>query len=150
MSMTTIMTMTVSATETESEATTNSELGNNSSLREKMDTHFKKMEIQMQAIHSESDLERRKQLMQGHRQSIREGMKMMMQDDGDIGVMGRKKEEIHAAMKREGKMEEYSRVEGMEAHLDMMQQMMEQMMQHQNEAYELYETYRDLGTNLGS
>ena len=150
MNMTLVMSMTASATETESEAATNSELGKSSALRDKMNAHFEKMEIQMQAIRSESDLERRKQLMQGHRQSIREGMEMMMQDDSNHGMMGKKKEEIHEAMKQEGTMQEHARIENMEEHIDMMQKMMEQMMHHQNEAYELYETYRDLGTDLGS
>ena len=144
------MTAYAKETETEFEAVTNAELEKSSSLREQMNKHFEMMEIQMQAIRSESDLDRRKQLMQGHRQSIREGMKMMMQDDDNKGKIGKKKEEIHSAMKREGKMGKNVRIENMEEHLDIMQRMMEQMMQHQNEAYELYETYRDLGTNLGS
>ncbi len=117
---------------------------------QKMHDHMKLMQVQMEAIRSETDLDRRKQLMQGHRQSIREGMKMMMKDDSNKGAMGKKKEEIHAAMKHEGKMSSHVRAENMEEHLDLMQQMMEQMMHHQNEAYELYEEYRDLGTDLGS
>ena len=117
---------------------------------QKMHEHMKLMEEQMSAIRSETNLDIRKKLMRGHRQSIREGMKMMMQDTSNEGLMTKKKEEIHAAMKREGKMESHGRIENMEEHLDLMQQMMEQMMNHQNELYELYEEYRNLERDLGS
>lgn len=111
---------------------------------------MQKIQEQMQAIRAEKNLDKRKELMQAHRKSIREGMKMMMQDDGDKGMMGMKKEEIHEAMKGEDKMEMQARMGNMEEHLDMMQMMMEQMMQHQNEAYELFEAYRELDRDLGS
>jgi len=77
-------------------------------------------------------------------------MKMMMQDSSNKGMMAKKKQEIHAAMKREGKMEAHERIENMEEHIDLMQQMMEQMMQHQNKAYDLYEEYMNLDADLGS
>ena len=152
MSITISMTTTVNASEKEHEQKnmSSSESHEGNMDMQKMHEHMKLMQVQMKAIRSETDLEMRKQLMKGHRQSIREGMKMMMQDEDNKGMMGMKKKEIHASMKHEGKMDPQARAENMEEHLDMMQQMMEQMMHHQNEAYELYEEYRDLGTNLGS
>jgi hypothetical protein len=117
---------------------------------QKMHEHMKTMEAQMQAIRAEQDLDERKKLMQAHRKTIRDGMKMMMEDEGGKGKMGKMKEEIHKAMKGEEKTDVPARVENMEEHLDMMVQMMEQMMHHQNELYELFEEYRDLDRNLGS
>ncbi len=151
-SMATLMTATLYAAEKEHEhkGASNSETHEGNAHMQKMHEHMQKIQEQMQAIRAEKDLDKRKELMQAHRKSIREGMKMMMQDDGDKGMMGMKKEEIHEAMKGEDKMEMQARMGNMEEHLDMMQMMMEQMMQHQNEAYELFEAYRELDRDLGS
>ena len=147
-----LMTATLHAAEKEHEHTgaSSSESHDGHDRMQKMHEHMETMEAQMQSIRAEQDLDKREELMQAHRKSIREGMKMMMQDDGDKGTMGKMKGEIHEAMKGEEKMDEHARTENMEEHLDMMQQMMEQMMQHQNEAYELFEAYRDLERDLGS
>ena len=136
MSMATLMTATLYAAE--------------DAHMQKMDEHMKHMQAQMQAIHAEKDLDKRKELMQAHRKSIREGMKMMMEDKGDKGEMGKTEGEIHKAMKDEEKMEVHARMGNMEEHLDMMQQMMEQMMEHQNQYYELEEAYRSLDRDIGS
>jgi hypothetical protein len=129
MSMTTLMTTTVFAIEKESEVTTKSEMHKGSGHKEKMDTHMKMMKIQMQAIHEETDPEKRKVLMQAHRQSMHEGMKMM-HGKGGHGMMHGKK---HKGMK--GKTEEMSahaRMQHMEHRMDSMHMMMEQMMQHED------------------
>ncbi len=128
MSMATIMTMAVSATENESEATNSSELGKGPAHREKMDTHMKMMKIQMQAIHEETDPEKRKVLMQAHRQSMHEGMKMM-HGKGDHGMMGMMYGK-HKGSK--GKMDDHARMQHMEQRMDTMHMMMEQMMQHED------------------
>ena len=117
---------------------------------QKMNEHIETMEAQMQAIHAEKDLDEREKLMRAHRKTIREGMKMMMEDEGGKGKMGKMKEEIHKAMKGEEETEVHARMGNMEEHLDMMQLMMEQMMHHQNELYELYGDYRNLNRDLGS
>ena len=54
----------------------------------------------MQEIHEEQDPEKRKQLMQAHRQSMHEGMKMM-HGMGGRGMMGMMHEEKHKPMKGE-------------------------------------------------
>lgn len=117
---------------------------------QKMNEHMETMEAQMQAIHATKDLDVRKQLMQAHRKTIREGMIMMMEDESGKGKMSMMKEEIHKAMEGVENTDVHARIGNMEEHLDMMQKMMEQMMHHQNELYELYEEYRDLDSNLGS
>jgi len=150
MSMATLMTATLYAAEKEHEGASSSESHKGNAHMQKMDEHMKTMQAQMQAIHAEKDLDKRKELMQAHRKSIREGMKMMMQDEGDKGKMGMTKEEIHKAMKDEEKIDVHARMGNMEEHLDMMQQMMEQMMEHQNQYYELEEAYRSLDRDIGS
>ncbi|MFK7816730.1 MAG: hypothetical protein AB8B92_10375 [Gammaproteobacteria bacterium] len=117
---------------------------------QEMNEHMEIMEAQMQAIHAENNLDEREKLMQAHRNTIREGMKMMMEDEDGKGKMGKMKEEIHKAMKGEEKTDVHARMGNMEEHIDMMQQMMEQMMHHQNELYDLYQEYRDFNRDLGS
>lgn len=117
---------------------------------QKMNEHMDLMQSQMQAIRAEKNIDERIKLMEAHRKTIREGMKMMMEDDGGKGKMGMMKEEIHKAMKGEKNTDVHAHIGNMEEHLDLMQQMMEQMMHHQNELYELYEEYRDLERDLGS
>ena len=150
MSIATLMTATLYAAEKEHEGTYSSETHEGNAQMQKMDEHMKTMEAQMNAIREEPDLDERKKLMQVHKKSIREGMKMMMQDDGAKGEMGKLKEEIHKAMEGEEKTDVHARMGNMDDHLDMMQQMMEQMMEHQDQYYELEEAYRDLGRDLGS
>ncbi len=152
MSIAFAMITTVSASEMKHEhkGTTSSESHQAHANMQKMHAHMQKMQKEMDAIRAEKNLDKRKELMQAHRKSIREGMEMMMQDDSGKGMMGKTKGDIHEAMKKEGKMDAHARVGNMEEHLDLMQQMMEQMMQHQNEAYELFEAYRELDRDLGS
>lgn len=134
-----VMTTAVFATEKESEATTNTVLHKGHAYREKMDTHMKMMKIQMQAIHEETDPEKRKVLMQAHRQSMHEGMKMM-HGNGGHGMMGMMHGDKHKGMKNktkdkehvQGKMDQHARMEHMEHRMNTMQMMMEQMMQHEN------------------
>ena len=147
-----LMTATIYAAEKEHghKGVSSSESQSEHDHMQKMNEHMETMQAQMQAIRAEKDLDKRKELMQAHRKSIREGMEMMMQDESGKGMMGKTKGEIHEGMKGEEEMEAHARMGNMEEHLDMMQQMMEQMMQHQNEYYELNEAYRDLDRDLGS
>jgi len=152
MSMTISMVTTVYASEKEHEhkGASNAETQGGHDHMQKMNEHMETMEAQMQAIRAEQDIDERLKLMQAHRKTIRESMKMMMEDEGGKGKMGMMKEEIHKAMRGEEKTNVHARIGNMEEHLDMMQQMMEQMMHHQNELYDLYEEYRDLNRDLGS
>ena len=139
MSMTMIMAIIVSASENESDATTDSELRKDPAHKEKMDTHMKMMKIQMQAIHEETDPEKRRVLMQAHRQSMHEGMKMM-HGMGGHGMMGMMHVNKHKGMKggmnnkehARGKMDDHARIQHMEHRMDSMHIMMEQMMQHED------------------
>ena len=99
------------------------------------------MQAQMQAIHAEKDPEKRRQLMQAHRQSMHEGMGMM-HDMGGRGMMGMmhgdnqkarkgESEDSDKSERRHRDMDEYARMDHMEERMDMMQMMMEQMMQHE-------------------
>jgi len=144
MSMTTIMTTTVSAVEKEQKGSTSSETQTGHAHREKMNTHMKMMKIQMQAIHEETDPEKRKVLMQAHRKSMHEGMEMM-HGMGGHGMMGMMHGERHKGMgSKAGKMsenehdhgmknmDEQTCMERMEHRMDTMHIMMEQMMQHED------------------
>lgn len=101
------------------------------------------MQAQMQAIHAEKDPEKRRQLMQAHRQSMHEGMSMM-HDMGGKGMMGMMHGDGQKAKEDDGEdsdkseyrhrhrdMDEHARMDHMEERMDMMQMMMEQMMQHE-------------------
>ena len=134
-----VMATSISATETESGAATNTELHKGHEQKEKMDTHMKMMKIQMQAIREEADPEKRKVLMQAHRQSMREGMKMM-RGNGGQGMMSMMHGDRNKGMKNKmkgkehshGKMDQHVRMEHMEHRMNTMQMMMEQMMQHED------------------
>lgn len=144
MSMASMTTTIVSAVEKEHKGSTSSETQTGHANREKMDTHMKMMKIQMQAIHEETDPEKREVLMQAHRQSMHEGMKIM-HGMGGHGMMGMMHGEKHKGMKgktgkmsekehnhSEKNMDEHACMERMEYRMDDMQMMMEQMMQHED------------------
>ena len=136
MSIAAVMSTMAHAAEHKHEGGSSSESQKGHAHMEKMHTHMKMMKIQMQEVHEEQDPEKRKQLMQAHRQSMHEGMSMM-HDMGGKGMMGMMHGgEMHHGMKDKSaetpkKMDEHARMGHMEERMDMMQMMMEQMMQHQ-------------------
>ena len=101
---------------------------------QEMNDHMAAMHAQMQAIHAEKDPEKRRILMEAHRQSMHEGMQMMhgMGGNGRMGMMHRQSGKNDAAKKGKGKMDEHARMDHMEHRMDMMQKMMDQMMQHED------------------
>ncbi len=90
-----------------------------------MKAHMKEMQAEMKAIHTESDPDKRKQLMQRHQKSMMKGMGMMHEMGGN---MMSDKESMHGKQGCSSMMEE---------RMDMMQMMMEQMMQHQGAQQDL-------------
>ena len=96
-----------------------------------MHDHMTAMHAQMQAIHAEKNPEKGKQLMQAHRQSMHEGMKMMHKM-GHKGKMGMMHGEKHKANKKEESADNCKQMEHMGHRMDMMNQMMEQMMLHED------------------
>ncbi|MBM7455627.1 hypothetical protein HNR62_001499 [Oceanisphaera litoralis] len=84
-----------------------------------MHQHMEKMQALMAEINQESDPEKRRALMQTHRQSMREGMQMM-KGQGGMGS-GRKGMSPMGMEERMGMMEQ---------RMNMMHMMMEQMMDH--------------------
>lgn len=100
---------------------------------EKMQEQMKKMREQMEKINAATDPKERQKLMEGHMQSMRDGMKTMREmRGGKMGMMGKKKEG-EPMMKEGGKEKEgmqmgmmmMKRHKMMEDRLDMMQMMME-------------------------
>ncbi len=96
---------------------------------EEMSNHMEAMHAQMQAIHAEKDPEKRRILMQAHRQSMHEGMRMMHGRDGN-GRMGMMHRGNKSDEQVKGKMDEHARLDRMEHRMETMHKMMEQMMQH--------------------
>lgn len=95
--------------------------GKCSAHMEKMHEHMKKMQDKMQQIHSESDADKRKKLMNEHHEEMMKGMGMMSGKHGKHGKHGKK--DMMA------KKEMMKKCPGMMEHkMDMMQSMMEQMM----------------------
>lgn len=105
---------------------------------EKMHSHMQAMQEQMKEIKATKDPEKRKALMQQHRQSMHEAMMMMgNMDKGPMskGGMQQKHEQLScgdddAQCQRMQSME--SRQVAMQERMQMMQMMMQQMMEHQS------------------
>ena len=121
----------VYAVDKNNEETSNSVPHKGPAHMEKMHTHMKMMKIQMQAIHDEKDPAKRKQLMQAHRQSMHEGMKMMRRMGG-TGRMGMMHGDRQKTKNKDRKINQHARMEHMEHRMDMMHMMMDQMMQHED------------------
>lgn len=96
--------------------------------------HSQEMDNHMTAIHAEKDPEKRRILMEAHRQSMHEGMEMMhgMGGNGRMGMMHKQSDENDTAKKGKGKMDDQVRMDNMEHRMDMMQKMMGQMMQYED------------------
>ena len=99
---------------------------------EGMNEHMEAMHAQMQAIHAEKDPEKRRALMEAHRQSMHEGMEMMnsMCGKGRMGMMHR--DDNKKAEKGKTNLDKHARMDHLEHRMDMMQKMMDQMMQHED------------------
>jgi periplasmic protein CpxP/Spy len=111
-------------------------------MRERM----KKMQEQMREIHSTSDPEERKKLMQDHMQSMLEATRHMDSAGADGGKaregksMGDCKEGGEDAKEKDGMMKGgmmMKRHKKVEARLDMLQKMMEQMLEHERAEEEM-------------
>lgn len=88
--------------------------------------HMQEMQFLMQQIRQEDDPERRRQLVQEHRERMQEGMEMMHK-----GLMGR---QTNGSPGMEMSMEE--RMRSMQYHVAMMQMMMDHMMERERQGDE--------------
>lgn len=105
---------------------------------EKMHSHMQAMQEQMKEIKATKDPEKRKELMQEHRQSMHEGM--MMMGNMEKGLMSKggvqQKQQAMSCAEDDAQCERMqsmqNRQAAMEERMQMMQMMMEQMMEHQS------------------
>ena len=98
---------------------------------ENMQQHMSKMNTLLEEVKSETDPEKRQELLHKHAQSMEDMMTMMRGDNKGMGhSMGKNNMDKMDKMKKSKAMPPEQNMEMMEERLMMMQQMMEQVMGH--------------------
>tara|TARA_R110001606_G_scaffold330727_1_gene478410 strand:+ start:8545 stop:9006 length:462 start_codon:yes stop_codon:yes gene_type:complete len=98
---------------------------------ENMQQHMSKMNTLLEEVKSETDPEKRQELLHKHAQSMDDMMTMMRGDNKGMGhSMGKNNMDKMDKMKKSKAMPPEQNMEMMEERLMMMQQMMEQVMGH--------------------
>lgn len=98
---------------------------------EKMQQHMSKMNTLLEEVKSETDSEKRQELLHKHAQSMEDMMTMMQGNNKGMGhSMGKKNMDNMDKMKKSKAMPPEQNMEMMEKRLMMMEQMMGQVMGH--------------------